>query len=114
LKRPNFEIVLVITAQYMGHNPADNLFDEKGNLITNATNSMKQAAANAKKKLKRAKKSKTKNKNSKRKNSSAKLQECQLCSRKVKKPYLLCYMHRFRNENYDSSDIVIEKSFTKR
>jgi len=96
----------------MGHNPADNLFDEKGNLITNATNSMKQAAANAKKKLKREKK--TKNKKSKKKNSSAKLQECQLCSCKVKEPYLLCYMHRFRNENYDSSDIVIEKSFTKR
>ena len=96
----------------MGHNPADNLFDEKGNLITNATNSMKQAAVNAKKKLKREKK--TKNKKSKKKNSSAKLQECQLCSCKVKEPYLLCYMHRFRNENYDSSDIVIEKSFTKR
>ncbi len=102
----------MITTQSLGHNPTDNLFDEKGNLITNATNSMKQAAANAKKKLKREKK--TKNKKSKKKNSSAKLQECQLCTSKVKEPYLLCYMHRFRNENYDSSDIVIEKSFTKR
>ena len=79
----------------MGRKSKNKLFDKDGKLVTQATKSMKVIASKAKRKIKQEKKRKKENSVRKEKYSKPNKRDLSLTV-------------------YDSSDIVIERSFTQK